>query len=55
MTKPDEPIRSETKAMCAVCAWRSDCKKKYNYDQFGPVKCADFTRDARLPEPDEKR
>jgi len=35
--------------MCAVCAWRADCKKKYTYEQGSVIKCADFTRDLALP------
>ena len=53
----DSPVKSDEPTLCAVCAWRKDCKKKFSYDQGGPVKCPDFTRDEFLkPEnsPDKK-
>lgn len=53
MSEQDQnPVPSEGATICAVCAWRVDCKKKFSYDQAGSSKCPDFTRDAALP-PDE--
>lgn len=42
------PVPADQPTMCAVCAWRLECKKKYSYEQGGVIKCADFTRDAKL-------
>ncbi|MCB2185409.1 MAG: hypothetical protein KQJ78_03255 [Deltaproteobacteria bacterium] len=51
---PKPPIAQHTRTMCAVCAWRETCKKKFSYEQGGTVKCPDYTRDASLPpEPEE--
>ncbi|KIX14168.1 hypothetical protein X474_09110 [Dethiosulfatarculus sandiegensis] len=36
--------------MCAICAWRANCKKKFTIQQSSINKCPDFTRDAALPE-----
>jgi hypothetical protein len=51
--KNKDPIKSHQPTMCAVCAWRVDCKKKYSYEQGSVIKCPDFTRDQALPEPHE--
>jgi hypothetical protein len=40
---------NDTQTVCAVCAWRKDCLKKFNFDSLGVVKCADFCRDLTLP------
>lgn len=40
-----DPIKSETRTMCVVCAWKLDCKKKFSYEQGSVIKCPDFTRD----------
>lgn len=37
---PDHPS-----TICATCAWRLECKKKYSFEQGGSVKCADYSRD----------
>jgi hypothetical protein len=42
------PVKSSQPTICAVCAWREGCKKKYNYSQGGSVKCPDYTRDLAL-------
>ncbi len=49
---PPEPVPSGQATLCAVCAWRKDCLKKFSFEQGGPIKCADFTRDAGLPPED---
>lgn len=36
--------------ICAICAWRANCKKKFTIQQSSINKCPDFTRDAALPE-----
>lgn len=55
MNKPStDPIKSHQPTMCAVCAWRVDCKKKYSYQQGSVIKCAEFTRDLALPPRDDE-
>jgi len=53
--KRDDPVPSAKPTICAVCAWRLDCNKKFSFPQGGPVKCADFTRDVSLPAQDKER
>ncbi|MEW5911180.1 MAG: hypothetical protein AB1814_01380 [Thermodesulfobacteriota bacterium] len=54
MDKPlPTPVKADAPTMCAVCAWRVDCKKKYTYQQGSVIKCADFTRDLALPAQDK--
>jgi hypothetical protein len=40
--------------MCAVCAWRENCKKKHTMRE-GVLHCADFTRDKTLPAEEETK
>ena len=47
MVKHD-PIKSSEPTICAVCAWRAGCKKKFSCSQGGSVKCPDYTRDLTL-------
>ncbi|WP_456430976.1 hypothetical protein [Thermosulfuriphilus sp.] len=39
---------SEERTICAVCAWRETCKKKFSFDSRGPIKCPDFVRDVTI-------
>ncbi len=39
---------SEELALCAVCAWRETCKKRFSRDTGSPFRCPDFTRDVTL-------
>jgi hypothetical protein len=48
------PVKANEPTMCSVCAWRADCKKKFNYAQGSPVKCAEFTRDAACKTDEER-
>ena len=32
--------------MCAICAWRKDCKKQYK--PGGGINCPDFSRDLNV-------
>lgn len=36
--------------ICAVCAWRRDCLKKYKFQSSNQPKCLDFSRDLTIPE-----
>ncbi len=38
----------EELALCAVCAWRENCQKRFTRDTGSPFKCPDFTRDVTL-------
>ncbi len=35
-------------ALCAVCAWRETCQKRFTRDTGSPFRCPDFTRDVTL-------
>lgn len=42
--------------ICAVCAWRGSCNKKYSISSKG-IRCVDFVRDVTLgpeEEPEEE-
>ena len=39
---------AEDLALCAVCAWRETCKKRFTRDSGSPFRCPDFTRDVTL-------
>ena len=42
------------KKLCAVCAWRRNCKKKFSTSSGGALYCSDFTKDLSIKdEPDE--
>ena len=32
--------------LCAICAWRGDCKKKFK--STGGINCPDFSRDVTI-------
>lgn len=38
----------ENVILCAVCAWRGVCNKKYNVSGIEIFNCSDFTRDITL-------
>jgi hypothetical protein len=45
-----KPDKSEP-SICAVCAWRATCIKKYSFDG---QHCLEYTRDVTLkPQPDK--
>ncbi|WP_456371187.1 hypothetical protein [Thermodesulfatator atlanticus] len=39
---------AEELALCAVCAWRETCQKRFTRDTGSPFRCPDFTRDVTL-------
>ena len=53
MQKDKMETRSEDKTICAVCAWRKDCKKKYSFRTSGSTRCPDYTRDMTIPREEE--
>ncbi len=34
--------------ICAICAWRATCNKKFSVDGTTTTKCLEFTRDLTL-------
>ncbi len=42
------------KTICAICAWRADCQKKFSVSGRG-MRCPDFVRDLALPEDKEEK
>lgn len=44
------PMNSQNKLeeeliLCARCAWREFCVKKFSFDNTKPIKCPDFSLD----------
>ena len=40
---------NEEKTLCAICAWRKNCLKRYKYESSTKLRCPEFTRDVTLP------
>ncbi|QER42341.1 hypothetical protein F1847_06130 [Thermodesulfobacterium sp. TA1] len=34
--------------LCATCAWREVCAKKFSFDNTQPLKCPDYSPDVKL-------
>ena len=43
----------DARKLCAVCAWRADCTKKFRTEESN-LHCADFTRDKTIPPEEEE-
>jgi len=43
----------DARTLCAVCAWRGTCAKKYSLEGLSKLHCPDFSRDASLKFDDE--
>ncbi len=39
---------SDLPLLCATCAWREFCSKKFTMDNTKPVKCPDYSPDYTL-------
>ncbi|WP_038056046.1 hypothetical protein [Thermodesulfobacterium hydrogeniphilum] len=39
---------SEIPVLCATCAWREFCSKKFSMDNTKPFKCPDYSPDYTL-------
>ncbi|HFC97532.1 MAG TPA: hypothetical protein ENJ40_03600 [Thermosulfurimonas dismutans] len=39
--------------LCARCAWREHCTKRFSFDNTKPVKCPDFSPDVTLKDETE--
>jgi hypothetical protein len=49
MPSQSEPSKaSEEIILCARCAWREFCLKKFQFDNTKPIKCPDFSPDLTL-------
>ncbi|MDY6843676.1 MAG: hypothetical protein SVW57_06250 [Thermodesulfobacteriota bacterium] len=40
--------------LCAVCAWRATCNKKFSLGSQVALRCVDFARDITIPIEDDK-
>ncbi|PMP63967.1 MAG: hypothetical protein C0197_01605 [Caldimicrobium thiodismutans] len=40
--------------LCARCAWREFCVKKFSFDNTKPIKCPDFSPDLELVKMEKK-
>jgi len=40
--------REEELVICARCAWREQCVKRFSFDNTKPIKCPDFSPDVTL-------
>jgi hypothetical protein len=40
--------------ICAVCAWRADCQKKFSMSGKN-INCPDFSKDLSIPDDKEDR
>ncbi len=40
--------------LCARCAWREFCIKKFSFDNTKPIKCPDFSPDLELVKMEKK-
>ena len=38
----------EGPVLCARCAWREHCTKRFSFDNTKPIKCPDFSPDVTL-------
>ena len=39
---------TELPVLCATCAWRATCTKKFSFDNTTPIKCPDYSPDVSL-------
>ncbi|MFH1137882.1 MAG: hypothetical protein V1816_17575 [Pseudomonadota bacterium] len=39
---------TDDKTICAVCAWRQDCLKRFRYESSNQLRCPDYTRDMTI-------
>lgn len=39
---------TEDRTICAVCAWRKDCQKKFKFESSGQLHCPDYSRDLTI-------
>jgi len=48
LEKKKESSNSELPVLCATCAWREFCAKKFSFDNTQPLKCPDYSPDLTL-------
>jgi len=44
----DEKDKQELPVLCATCAWREVCVKRFSFDNTKPLKCPDYSPDVSL-------
>ena len=44
---------SMDRALCAICAWRRDCKKKFSHGES--VHCPDYTKDLTIKDKEQSQ
>jgi hypothetical protein len=50
-----EEALTDERTICAVCAWRGDCLKKFSFESSGQLRCPDYCRDLTIkPDDDDK-
>jgi len=55
MPSQSEPLKySDEIILCARCAWREFCLKKFQFDNTKPIKCPDYSSDLRLLKEEKK-
>lgn len=47
-------MTTDSRKLCAVCAWRGTCQLKYSMPDGLALHCPHFTRDITIKEPDER-
>lgn len=43
----------DERTVCAVCAWRKDCLKRFKYESSLHLRCPDYTRDLAFKEDED--
>jgi len=46
---------SEEPVLCARCAWREQCRKRFSFDNTKPIRCPDFSPDVTLKDTGDDR
>jgi hypothetical protein len=45
----------EGRTICAICAWRENCKKRFNFESSGALRCPDYSRDVTIRDKEKKK
>ena len=56
VSRDEQPMQEEpmtTTLICAICAWRSTCQKKFSVSGKD-MRCAEFVRDVSIKEEKEE-
>lgn len=55
LKKWGEDILIDERSICAICAWRGDCQKRFNFESSGQLRCPDYTRDVSIKSEEEEQ